>query len=106
MANSVNNNPCQLELKDLKLSPEQKLWRAVMATAIYDALHKPSRTKKGKYKVFTERYDTLSARSWFKNREGNFETVCEALDLDSDKVHKQMIQKIKQVQFIERMNKL
>jgi hypothetical protein len=28
------------------------------------------------------------AREWFKTREGSFETVCEALNLDSDTVHK------------------
>ena len=106
MANSVNSSAIQLESKETKLSPEQKLWRAVMATAIYDALHTPNRTKKGKYKVFTERYDIQDARTWFKNRDGNFETACEALDLDADKVHKQMVQKIKQVRFIERINKL
>ena len=106
MANSVNSSAIQLESKETKLSPEQKLWRAVMATAIYDALHTPNHTKKGKYKVFTERYDIQDARTWFKNRDGNFETACEALDLDADKVHKQMVQKIKQVRFIERINKL
>lgn len=106
MANSVNSNAIQLESKEIKLSPEQKLWRAVMATAIYDALHTPNRTKKGKYKVFTERYDIQDARTWFKNRDGNFETACEALDLDADKVHKRMVQKIKQVQFLERINKI
>jgi len=106
MANSANSNAIQLESKETKLSPEQKLWRAVMATAIYDALHTPNHTKKGKYKVFTERYDIQDARTWFKNRDGNFETACEALDLDADKVHKQMVQKIKQVRFIERINKL
>jgi len=106
MVNSVNNNPCQLEIKDNKLSPEQKLWRAVMATAIYDALHTPNHTKKGKYKIFTELYDIEDARTWFKNKDGNFETACEALDLDADKVYKVMNQKIKQVKFIERMNKI
>ena len=106
MANSVNKNPCQLELKDLKLSPEQKLWRAVMATAIYDALHTPNRTRKGKYKVFTERYDIEDARTWFKERDGNFETACEALDLDSDKVYKVMNQKIKTKKFLERIDKI
>jgi hypothetical protein len=47
----LNNN---VELHNVVLSPEEKLWRAVMATAIFDALHTPKKTKKGKYKVFTE----------------------------------------------------
>jgi len=106
MANSANKNPCQLEIKDNKLSPEQKLWRAVMATAIFDALHAPNRTKKGKYKVFTELYDIEDARTWFKERDGNFDLVCEALDLDADKVHKVMNQKINQRKFIERIEKI
>jgi len=106
MANSANKNPCQLEIKDNKLSPEQKLWRAVMATAIFDALHTPNRTKKGKYKVFTELYDVQDARTWFKERDGNFDLVCEALDLDADKVHKIMNQKINQRKFIERIEKI
>ena len=106
MANSANSNAIQLESKETKLSPEQKLWRAVMATAIYDALHTPNRTKKGKYKIFTELYDIEDARTWFKTREGNFDLVCEALDLDADKVHKVMNQKIQQRKFIERMDRV
>jgi hypothetical protein len=106
MANSVNSNAMQLESKETKLSPEQKLWRAVMATAIYDALHTPNRTKKGKYKVFTELYDIEDARTWFKERDGNFDLVCEALDLDADKVHKVMNQKIQQRKFLERIEKI
>jgi hypothetical protein len=50
----LNNN---VELHNVVLSPEEKLWRAVMATAIFDALHTPKKTKKGKYKVFTELSD-------------------------------------------------
>jgi oligoendopeptidase F len=46
------------------------------------------------------------AREWFKTREGSFETVCEALNLDSDTVHKTMNQKIRQQQFIERIEKI
>ena len=106
MANSANKNAIQLESKETKLSPEQKLWRAVMATAIYDALHTPNRTKKGKYKVYTELYDIEDARTWFKERDGNFETACEALDLDADKVHRVMNQKIRQRKFLERIEKI
>ena len=47
MENLINKN--QAELQDHKLTAEEKLWRAVMATAIYDALHTPNVTKKGKY---------------------------------------------------------
>ena len=63
-------------------------------------------TKKGKYKVFTEMSDIVEAREWFKTREGSFETVCEALNLDSDTVHKKMNTKIRQKQFIERIEKI
>ena len=99
----LNNN---VELHNVVLSPEEKLWRAVMATAIFDALHTPKKTKKGKYKVFTELSDVNEAREWFKTREGSFETVCEALNLDPDTVHKTMNKKIRQQQFIERIEKI
>jgi hypothetical protein len=56
----LNNN---VELHNVVLSPEEKLWRAVMATAIFDALHTPKKTKKGKYKVFTELSDVNEARN-------------------------------------------
>jgi hypothetical protein len=39
----LNNN---VELHNVVLSPEEKLWRAVMATAIFDALHTPKKLKK------------------------------------------------------------
>jgi len=99
----LNNN---VELNKTYLSPEEKLWRAVMATAVFDALHTPKKTKKGKYKVFTEISDIVEARNWFKTKEGNFETVCEALNMDSDRVHTIMKSKINQVIFQERLAKI
>ena len=105
MANS-QNKPIQLESGDSFLTAEEKLWRSVMATAIFDALHKPNRVLKVKHKVFTEKSDILSARNWFKHREGNFEMVCEALNLDSDRVHKAMSRKINQVLFQERLDQI
>jgi len=98
--------PIQLESGDSLLTAEEKLWRSVMATAIFDALHKPNRVLKVKHKVFTEKSDILSARNWFKHREGNFEMVCEALNLDSDRVHKAMSRKINQVLFQERLDQI
>jgi len=105
MANS-QNKPVQLEPRDSLLTAEEKLWRSVMATAIYDALHKPNRVLKVKHKVFTEESDTKSARNWFKHKEGTFETVCEALNLDPDRVHKTMTRKINQILFQERLEKI
>ena len=105
MANS-QNKPIQLEAHNNCLTAEEKLWRSVMATAIFDALHKPNRVLKVKHKVFTEKSDILSARNWFKQREGNFEMVCEALNLDSDRVHKAMSRKINQVLFQERLDQI
>ena len=98
--------PVQLEPSDSLLTAEEKLWRSVMATAIYDALHKPNRVLKVKHKVFTEASDTKSARNWFKHKEGTFETVCEALNLDPDRVHKTMTRKINQILFQERIEKI
>ena len=105
MADS-QNKPVQLEPSDSLLTAEEKLWRSVMATAIYDALHKPNRVLKVKHKVFTEASDTKSARNWFKHKEGTFETVCEALNLDPDRVHKTMTRKINQILFQERIEKI
>jgi hypothetical protein len=105
MANS-QSKPIQLESGDSLLTAEEKLWRSVMATAIFDALHKPNRVLKVKHKVFTEVSDTKSARNWFKHKEGTFETVCEALNLDSDRVHKIMTRKINQVLFQERLSQI
>ena len=105
MANS-QSKPIQLESGDSLLTAEEKLWRSVMATAIYDALHKPNRVLKVKHKVFTEESDTKSARNWFKHKEGTFETVCEALNLDKDRVHKIMTRKINQILFQERLSKI
>jgi hypothetical protein len=105
MANS-QSKPIQLESGDSLLTAEEKLWRSVMATAIFDALHKPNRVLKVKHKVFTEENDTKSARNWFKHKEGTFETVCEALNLDSDRVHKIMTRKINQVLFQERLSQI
>jgi hypothetical protein len=72
----LNNN---VELHNVVLSPEEKLWRAVMATAIFDALHTPKKTKKGKYKVFTELSDVNEAREWFKTREGSLKLYAKRL---------------------------
>ena len=105
MANS-QSKPIQLESGDSLLTAEEKLWRSIMATAIFDALHKPNRVLKVKHKVFTEVSDTKSARNWFKHKEGTFETVCEALNLDSDRVHKIMTRKINQVLFQERLSQI
>jgi len=105
MANSQSKS-IQLESGDSLLTAEEKLWRSVMATAIFDALHKPNRVLKVKHKVFTEVSDTKSARNWFKHKEGTFETVCEALNLDSDRVHKIMTRKINQVLFQERLSQI
>ena len=105
MANS-QSKPIQLESGDSLLTAEEKLWRSVMATDIFDALHKPNRVLKVKHKVFTEENDTKSARNWFKHKEGTFETVCEALNLDSDRVHKTMTRKINQVLFQERLARI
>jgi hypothetical protein len=105
MANS-QNKPIQLETSNSLLTAEEKLWKSVMATAIYDALHKPNRVLKVKHKVFTEETDIKSARNWFKYKEGTFETVCEALNLDPDRVHKTMTRKINQILFQERLGRI
>ena len=41
-----------------------------------------------------------------RKKAGTFETVCEALNLDPDRVHKVMLSKIKQKRFMERLEKI
>jgi hypothetical protein len=48
MVNSANNNA---EIEVVRLSPEEKLWRAVMAQAIFDALRTPKKKAYSPYKI-------------------------------------------------------
>lgn len=101
MANSANKFLRSENKKDILIA-EEKLWRSVMATAVFDALHLPSKYA-GKYKTFYEKKHIRAAREWFLNKEGTFSFVCETLDLDEEHVHKTMKSKIKQMLFQEKL---
>ena len=103
MVNSANNNA---ELEIVRLSPEEKLWRAVMAQAIFDALRTPKKKSYNQYKVYEDQRDVIAAREWFTNKEETFSLACEALNLNEEVVVKKMTNRIKGKIFQERLAKI
>ncbi|MBF0108552.1 MAG: hypothetical protein HQL76_05200 [Magnetococcales bacterium] len=64
------------------LSPEQKLWIAVLETAVEDALtHKDPDEKE-------------AARKWFREGGSHFRFVCDLADFDPEYVRKQVMRLI------------
>jgi hypothetical protein len=103
MVNLVNNNA---ELEIVRLSPEEKLWRAVMAQAIFDALRTPKKKAYSPYKIFQDQKDVIAAREWFTNKEETFALTCEALNLNEEVVVKKMTSRIKGKIFQERLERI
>jgi len=103
MVNSANNNA---EVELVRLTPEEKLWRAVMAQAIFDALRTPKKRAYNPYMIYQDQRDVIAAREWFTNKEETFSTACEALQLDEDVVVKKMTARIKNKTFQERLAKI
>lgn len=103
MVNSANNNA---ELEIVRLSPEEKLWRAVMAQAIFDALRTPKKQSYNRYKIYQDQRDVIAAREWFTNKEETFSLTCEALNLNEEVVVKKMTNRIKGKIFQERLAKI
>ena len=99
----LNNN---VELQDVKLTAEEKLWRAIMAQAIFDALRTPKKRMYNPYKLYQDKKDIIAAREWFMNKEETFSLACEALQLDEDVVVKKMTSRIKGKIFQERLAKI
>ncbi|MBF0602693.1 MAG: hypothetical protein HQL07_03250 [Nitrospirae bacterium] len=63
-------------------SPEQKLWIAVLETAVDDALtHKDPEEKE-------------AARKWFREGGTHFKFVCDLADFDPDYLRKQVMRLI------------
>ena len=102
MVNSANNNA---EVEIVRLSPEEKLWRAVMAQAIFDALRTPKKRAYNVYKIYQDQRDVIAAREWFTNKEETFSLACEAINLNEEVVVKKMTNRIKGKIFQERLAK-
>ncbi|MBF0146754.1 MAG: hypothetical protein HQL84_11730 [Magnetococcales bacterium] len=68
--------------QNLSVTPEQKLWIAVLETAVEDALtHKDPDEKE-------------AARKWFREGGSHFKFVCDLADFDPDYVRKQVMRLI------------
>ena len=103
MANSANNNA---EVELVRLTPEEKLWRAVMAQAIFDALRTPKKRAYNPYVIYQDQREVIAAREWFTNKEETFALACEALNLNEEVVVKKMTNRIKGKIFQERLERI
>ena len=61
------------------MSPEERLWQAVLGQAISDAMMEDPQT-------LESMMDKKSARSWFDFADRNFRWVCEMAGMDPDAV--------------------
>jgi len=93
MANSQNNLNMFPEEKDLL--PEQKLWRAVLCQALYDALS----DFKNQMLIEDDRQD---AEYWFKDKPRSFYEVCRNAGFDPGYVY----EKVKKLMNLKKLNKL
>ena len=76
-----NLNRYQTEQDKYSRSPEQRLWKAILAQAVYDALFEREITKKG------ERRD---ARDWFLFKTKSFYETCRNAGFDPNYVYEKM----------------
>jgi hypothetical protein len=93
MANYQNNFNMFEEEKNVL--PEQKLWRAVLCQALYDALS----DFKNQMLIEDDRQD---ARYWFRDKPRSFHEVCRNAGFDPNYVH----QKVKKLMNLKNLNKL
>jgi hypothetical protein len=93
MANYQNNFDMFEEEKNVL--PEQKLWRAVLCQALYDALS----DFKNQMLIEDDRQD---ARYWFRDKPKCFHEVCRNAGFDPNYVH----QKVKKLMNLKNLNKL
>lgn len=93
MANYQNNFNMFEEEKNVL--PEQKLWRAVLCQALYDALS----DFKNQMLIEDDRQD---ARYWFRDKPKCFYEVCRNAGFDPNYVH----QKVKKLMNLKNLNKL
>jgi len=93
MANYQNNLNMFEEEKNIL--PEQKLWRAVLCQALYDALS----DFKNQMLIEDDRQD---ARYWFRDKPRSFHEVCRNAGFDPNYVH----EKVKKLMNLKNLNKL
>lgn len=93
MANYQNNLNMFEEEKNIL--PEQKLWRAVLCQALYDALS----DFKNQMLIEDDRQD---ARYWFKDKPRSFYEVCRNAGFDPNYIH----EKVKKLMNLKNLNKL
>jgi len=93
MANYQNNLNMFEEEKNIL--PEQKLWRAVLCQALYDALS----DFKNQMLIEDDRQD---AKYWFRDKPRSFHEVCRNAGFDPNYVH----QKVKKLMNLKNLNKL
>ena len=91
-----NLNRYQTEEDKYSRSPEQRLWKAILAQAVYDALFEREITKKG------ERRD---ARDWFLFKTKSFYETCRNAGFDPNYVYEKMKKKILNQKMIWKMQK-
>ena len=91
-----NLNRYQTEQDKYSRSPEQRLWKAILAQAVYDALFEREITKKG------ERRD---ARDWFLFKTESFYETCRNAGFDPSYVYEKMKKKILNQKMIWKMQK-
>ena len=93
MANSRNNFDMFSEERDL--IPEQKLWRAVLCQALYDALS----DFRNQLLIDDDKQD---AEYWFRDKPRSFYEVCRNAGFDPEYVH----DKVKKLINLKKLNKL
>jgi hypothetical protein len=93
MANYQNNLNMFEEEKNIL--PEQKLWRAVLCQALYDALS----DFKNQMLIEDDRQD---ARYWFRDKPRSFHEVCRNAGFDPNYVY----EKVKKLMNLKNLNKL
>jgi len=91
-----NLNRYQTEEDKYSRSPEQRLWKAVLAQAVYDALFEKQNVKK------CERRD---ARDWFLFKTESFYETCRNAGFDPNYVYEKMKKKILNQSMIWKMQK-
>ena len=93
MASYQNNFNMFMEDKDLL--PEQKLWRAVLCQALYDAL------SDFKNQMLVED-DKQDATYWFRDKPKSFHEVCRNAGFDPEYIY----EKVKKLTNLKKLNKL
>ena len=92
----VNLNKYQTEEESSLKTPEQRLWKAVLAQAAYDALFD---------RVITKKAERRDAKDWFLFKTKSFVDVCRNAGFDPNYIHEKMKKKILNQKMIWKMQK-